>query len=72
MKLTPLRVIRRGREAEQEWLTARGFDGLYTPDDECGCTADDLYPCGERGKQQWCVPGHETIYGIGPARKLSR
>lgn len=67
MKKTPLRVIRKGRDAEREWLEARGFDGLYTVGDECGCWRDDLYPCGERGEQTTCVPGHECDSGIGPA-----
>lgn len=68
MKLTPLRVIRRGQVVEHDWLASRGFDGLYTPDDACGCYLDDLYPCGERGIQTFCVPGHEIDGGIGPAR----
>lgn len=46
------RAVRRGKEAN--WLTRRGFDGLYSPG-ECACKVDDLYPCGER---QDCTPGH--------------
>lgn len=45
------RAIRKGREAN--WLTRRGFDGLYCVG-QCACRVDDLYPCGER---QDCSPG---------------
>lgn len=53
---TPLRVIRRGRDAEEQWLKQRGFDGLACLEHECGCASDDLYPCGDRGDQDVCVP----------------
>ena len=56
IQTTPLRVIRKGREAERDWLTRRGFDGLYFPG-ECACEADDLYPCGERHED--CEPGYK-------------
>lgn len=69
MKTTPLRVIRRGEAAERAWLEAHGFDGLYTPEHECGCYTDDLYPCGKRGNWLACVPGHMCSGGIGPAKK---
>jgi len=68
MKTTPLKVIRRGAEAEAEWLTKHGFDGLYTPNDECGCFVGDLYPCGERGDKFTCVAGCATGSGVGPAQ----
>jgi len=51
------------REKERARLIARGYDGLYHPDPvmECGCFADDLYPCGERPKE--CRPGHAIEVG---------
>jgi hypothetical protein len=71
MKTTPIRVIRLGRAAESEWLRAHGFDGLYTPNDDCGCFLGDLYPCGERGDRVACVPGHESDAGIHAPRRKS-
>jgi hypothetical protein len=57
-----MRSIER-RQRESEWLIAKGFDGLYHPDPwmECGCFADDLYPCGERPKE--CRPGRQMEVG---------
>lgn len=46
------RAFRRGKEGN--WLTARGFDGLWNSDGDCACKVDDLYPCGERDN---CKPG---------------
>ena len=37
------------------YLKEHGFDGLCA--DECGCTVDDLQPCGEDFSQ--CVPGYK-------------
>lgn len=53
------------RERERDRLIARGFDGLYCPLPwmECGCWADDLYPCGERPRE--CRPGHASADGTG-------
>lgn len=42
-------------------LKARGYDGLYHPEQPCGCYVDDLYPCGERPRE--CRPG---VYRVGP------
>lgn len=36
-------------------LKERGFDGLWNPDGECACLAENLYPCGAR--QEKCRPG---------------
>lgn len=64
------------REREAEWLTARGFDGLYHPDPvmECGCFVGDLYPCGERPRE--CRPGHVRhigeVAGIFPPLRKAR
>lgn len=33
-------------EIVTEYLKARGYDGLYRPD-QCACVLDDLMPCGE-------------------------
>jgi len=72
VKTTPIRVIRAGEKAKCVWLIKNGFHGLYTPNDNCGCWREDLYPCGERGDRLTCVPGHEFEdgTGIGPARNL--
>jgi hypothetical protein len=61
-------------KTERERLIAKGFDGLYHPDPamECGCYADDLYPCGDRPKA--CRPGHAVndVTGIyGPSKSSS-
>ena len=49
------------------WLRANGYDGLYDPDEDCGCSVDDLNEC-EGG---WhCLPGMKRsdgqIWPIGP------
>ncbi len=31
-------------EIVKQWLEANGYGGLY--DEECGCSLDDLMPCG--------------------------
>lgn len=64
MKLVPLRAIRQGADAESAWLTKHGFDGLACLATECGCWVGDLIPCGERGDQDVCVPGHDRD-GVG-------
>jgi hypothetical protein len=40
---------------ESDRLRARGYDGLYAPDQPCGCYLDDLRPCGET--HTGCRPG---------------
>lgn len=48
------------REILVEWLTERGYHGLYA--ENCGCGLDDLIPCGERCED--CKPGYaRTIQG---------
>jgi hypothetical protein len=37
------------------WLIDHKYDGLYG--EECGCTVDDLMPCGEPGE---CEAGYRT------------
>ena len=46
------------REIVREYLNAHGYDGLY--DDDCGCTKDDLAPCGEICTD--CLPGYRTAH----------
>ena len=45
------------------WLKEHGYDGLCNPDRECGCTLDDLMPCGEPHETE-CVGGF-----MGPANQ---
>lgn len=68
-KTTPLRVIRRGREAEEAWLRQHGFDGLACMVEPCGCFIGDLYPCGERGGKFDCMAGHVNPEGVGVYRE---
>ena len=44
------------RKALKEWLTNRGYDGLFT--DDCGCELSDLCPCG--GEYDLCHPGYKN------------
>lgn len=42
------------KEILTEYLKANGFDGLYI--DDCGCTVDDIAPCGHIDNN--CTPGY--------------
>ena len=48
-------------ELESE-LRAKGCHGLYNSEGPCGCTWEDLAPCGECPIEMGCVGGY-----IGPA-----
>ncbi len=48
-------------ETVAQWLTDRGYSGLYADDGECGCTLEDLSPCD--GPCDSCRPGYR-----GPGR----
>lgn len=43
------------RDMMIETLTSKRFDGLYSPDEPCGCLNSDLGPCG--GDIGECCPG---------------
>lgn len=45
-----------------KWLKADGYDGLCNPGLECGCTTDDLMPCGEPGCD--CEPAYAAKDGL--------
>lgn len=55
---------RSGDEAQR--LREQGFDGLYLSQhysgDACGCTVDDLYPCGKR--HPMCRPARLGADGL--------
>ncbi len=38
-------------EIVEKYLRDNGYDGLYNPDDECGCLINDLAPCGEMNEE---------------------
>ena len=40
------------REMVREYLTAHGYDGLWSPIGECGCSLEDLMPCCSEGVEQ--------------------
>ena len=42
-------------EIVKEWLKEKGFGGLVLPG-ECGCSGEDLAPCGEDFRE--CQPGY--------------
>lgn len=38
------------------------FDGLYDPEEPCGCLYDDAAPCGIPGDERDCKPGYRVDY----------
>lgn len=56
------------REIIRDYLVRNGYDGLFTPDDDCGCDVDALAPCGEPYFD--CAAGYRhSDGGIWPARE---
>jgi hypothetical protein len=59
------------REIVIQYLRQNGFGGLYCPG-ECGCTIDDLAPCGEMveacesGVKEPCTCGEGCDWDMGP------
>lgn len=45
-------------------LDVNGYDGLCNPTCECGCTLDDLMPCGHVHSTE-CVAGYERTLDDG-------
>lgn len=41
-------------EILKQWLSEHGWDGLASPDLECGCGLDDFMPCGN--EPRGCYP----------------
>jgi len=57
------------KEIIKKWLDDNSYDGLFH--DDCGCSKDDLFPCGSCFDQ--CEPGYredtpggECDFIIGP------
>lgn len=44
------------KEILEGWLEEHGFDGLFAPNEECGCHRGDLLPC--EGSWDGCSPGY--------------
>jgi hypothetical protein len=47
------------REIIIEYLRSNGFDGLYNPNEDCGCQISDLMPCDEGCCN--CIPGYKIM-----------
>ncbi len=43
------------------YLKKNKFDGLYCPDEECGCFLNHLFPCSQISPS--CCPGHAVAIG---------
>jgi len=64
----------------KNYLKDNGFDGLYNPDDPCGCSKDDLFPCACGFFPRDCNPGYrckldegewgEDQWGFGPDKEV--
>ena len=63
----------------KKYLEENGYDGLYDPDNPCGCSKDDLFPCAYGNFPYKCKPGYRykldedewgpDIEGFGPVKK---
>jgi hypothetical protein len=45
------------QEIVKQWLSTHGYDGLFNPDDECGCMHENIMPCGN--PLPCCEPGYQ-------------
>lgn len=50
-----------------EWLVEHKFDGLCNPENECGCTLDDLFPCAPDARID-CQPGYARECAVCPKK----
>ncbi len=58
------------KEIIEKHLKDNGLDGLYHPEEPCGCFLDDLIPCGENA--DLCIAGYKApCAGIGECRNDS-
>ena len=62
------------QEMVKQWLSAHGYDGLFNPDDECGCAHENIMACGN--PSPCCEPGYqrpgpsgEYDFIIGPRKE---
>jgi len=60
------------KEIVRDYLTANGYDGLWSDSGRCGCEVDDLFPCLDSwgncqpGYKQPCDCGEGCRFHIGP------
>lgn len=45
-------------EIIKDWLWVNGYDGLCSPEQDCGCFLKDLMPCGCPHEED-CVAGYK-------------
>lgn len=48
----------------EKFLRENKFDGLYSPDMECGCRLEDLAPCGNI--EENCTAGYKQKHTSDP------
>ena len=51
------------RDMVAEWLVSHGYDGLVSPDCNCGCDINDLGCCYENPGVWGCEPAYKTDCG---------
>jgi len=58
------------KEIIEAYLREHGYDGIYAPEDECGCHLGDLFPCGGTGED--CIAGYLLPDGMGIGPKVDK
>ncbi len=68
------------RDVVLYYLMAKGYDGLFDPEESCACGVDDIMPCGAEDNVGSCQPGYKRLctcgkgcdYHIGPDKSYHR